>query len=265
MAVISKEVAIGDVILSEAPRHYCRCDHPVTGMTAAAIAAAITAGTLGPEGIVPGQAMDFDTQAAQVQTFTAPAAAPLADSGSYRLGFQGIWTAAIAWDANAAAVKAAFELICGTWSGGIATPVAITITASAAACITGTTITFNATGGNTPLIQFDGRLCLDGAVSMQGGSFAKTTVGELATNKCFATTTANADSVILEPVSLAELEDGNDQTLRRSFLTRGPSTVNADAVFCGVGTRADLVTALVALGIQCHRQATMTDEGTPRV
>lgn len=261
MSVISKGVAIGDVILSEAPNHYGRCDHEITAMTPAQIATAYAAGTLTTAGLLPGQAMDFTAAAvAAVQTFTAPVAAPLADGGTYRLGFQGQWTAPIAWNGNAAAVKAAFELISGTYRG-----VAITITASAAACITGSTITFVNTMGNVPVIQFDGRLCLDGTVPMTGGTFLTTTFGELTTFKEFATTTGNIDSILIEPVSIAEL-GGDGNSLRRSFLTRGPAVVNADAITCGAGTVAAAVAALVALvpAIIGRLEPVNKDVGTPR-
>ena len=261
MSVDSKGPAIGDIILSEEPRHYCRCDHEVVGMTPAQIAAAIAAGTLTADGLLPGQAMDFAAGAvAAVQTFAAPVGAPLADGGTYRLGFQGLWTAPIAWNAVAATVKTAFELISGTWRG-----VAITITASAAACITGTTITFVNTMGNVPVIEFDGRLCLDGTVPMTGGSFLTTTFGELTTFKEFAITTGNIDSILLEPVSIAQL-GGDGASLRRSFLTRGPATVNADAITCGAGTVAAAVAALLALtpSIIGQREPIETTVGTPR-
>ncbi len=262
MAVDTKGPAIGDVILTEEPMHYCRGDHDIVGNTPAQIATAIAAGTLTAAGLLPGQAMDFAAGAvAAVQTFTAPVGAPLADGGTYRMGFQGIWTAPIAWDANAGAVKAAFELISGTYKG-----VAITITASAAACITGTTITFLNTMGNVPVIEFDGRLCLDGAVAMTGGTYLTTTFGELTTMKEFATTTANIDSILIEPVSIAEL-GGDGTTLKRSFLTRGPATVNADAITCGAGTVAAAVAALLALtpSIIGLREPISTTQGTPRV
>lgn len=262
MAVITKGPAIGDIILAEEPLKYCRCDHEVVGMTPAQIATAIAAGTLvAADGLLPGQAMDFSAApVAAVQTFAAPVGAPLADAGTYRLGFQGIWTAPIAWNANAAAVKAAFELISGTYRG-----VAITITASAAACITGTTITFVNTMGNVPVIQFDGRLCLDTPVAMTGGVFLTTTFGELTSFKEFATTSANIDSILLEPVSIAQL-GGDGNSLKRSFLTRGPATVNWDAINCPAGTAAAGIAALVALtpSILARREPVNQNSGTPR-
>jgi len=243
MAEIVKPIALGDVILYEAPMHYCRCDHEVTRELAATV------------GLVAGQAMDFTAAAAAaVQTATAPAGAPVADGGTYRLGFRGLWTAPIAWNANAAACKIAFELI----SGGVL------VTFSAAACITGSTCTFANTVGNVEDILFDARLLLDGAVAMTGIVFATTTAGELATMKEWATTTANADSILLEPVTLADLQGASGQSLRRSFLTRGPSVVNADAVTCPAGTVAALVAALLALGIVSQREPTDTTTGTPR-
>ena len=84
MASSSLPIVIGDVILSEAPRHYCRCDHEVTRVPAATV------------GLVAGQAMDFTAAAAAaVQTYYTEAAGAngigpetwVADGGSYRIGF----------------------------------------------------------------------------------------------------------------------------------------------------------------------------------
>ena len=241
MSELVKPVAIGDVILSEAPRHYCRSDFEVTRELAATLA------------LVPGQAMDFTAgAAAAVQTVTMATASA---SGTYRLGFRGIWTAPIAWNAVLATIKTAFELI----SNGV------TVTFSGA-MVTGTTITFANTVGNIPDVVPDMRLALTAGAVEAVATIATTTAGELTTGKEWATTTANADSILLEAVSLADLQGASGQELRRSFLVRGPSTINADSVTCPAGTVASLVTALEALtpGIQCHREATMTDEGTPR-
>jgi len=238
MAELVKPIAIGDVVLSEAPRHYCRCDHSVSRVLAAT------------EGLVAGQAMDFDAAVAAVQTITMGTASA---SGTYRLGYKGRWTAPIAYDEVLANIKTAFELI----SGGV------TVTFSAA-FVTGTTITFDVADGNVEDIQYDGRLNLTVGGVEATATILTTTAGELATYKMVAATSADADSILLEGVSLELLQNGSEEELRRSFLTRGPSTVNADAVTIVAGTRASLVTALEALGIQCHRQSTMTDEGIPR-
>lgn len=254
MASKSKGPAIGDIILSEAARHYCRCDHPVTRELAATLK------------LVPGQAMDFTAAAvAAVQTYTSVGTA---DGGTYRIGYKGVWTTILAWNANVAAINAALDVmivLCGGVAGDI-----VHANVGGDLLITTNTFTWLNTLGNVEDVIIDLRLCTDGGVNMhtlQAGAspIATTTAGELTTGKEWATTTANADSILLEEVSLTDLQNGDGQGLRRSFLTRGPSTINADAVTCPAGTRAALVTALEALGIQCHREATMTNEGTPRI
>ena len=251
MASSSLPIVIGDVILSEAPRHYCRCDHEVTRTLAAT------------EGLVAGQAMDFTAGAvAAVQTVTIDTL--VNDGGTFRIGYKGFWTTAIAGDADDATINAALDVMVAL-SGGTAGDIVYLGAGAADILITASTFTFLNTLGNVPDLIIDDRLLTDGGVSMEGTcSIATTTAGELTTMKEFATTTANADSILLEPVSLDDLQNASGEKLRRSFLTRGPSTVNADAVTCPAGTVASLVTALEALGIQCHREATMTEKGTPR-
>lgn len=253
MAVKTKGPAIGDIILSEAARHYCRCDHPVTRELAATV------------GLVPGQAMDFTAAAvAAVQTYTSVGTA---DGGTYRIGYKGQWTTILAWNANVAAINAALDIMV-VLSGGAAGDI-VHANVGGDLLITTNTFTFLNTLGNVEDVVIDMRLLTDGGVNMhtlQAGAnpIATTTAGELTTGKEYATTTANADSILLEAVSLDDLRGADQESLRRSFLTRGPSTINADAVTCPAGTVAALVTALQALGIQCHREATMTNEGTAR-
>lgn len=255
MASKTKGPAIGDIILSEAPRHYCRCDHPVTRVLAATV------------GLVAGQAMDFTAAAvAAVQTYTSVGTA---DGGTYRIGYKGQWTTILAWNANVAAINAALDVMVVLTPGGVAGDI-VHANVGGDLLITTNTFTFLNTHGNVEDVIIDMRLLTDGGVNMhtlQAGALpiATTTAGELTTNKEFATTTANADSVLLEEVSLTDLQNADGVSLRRSFLTRGPSTINADEVTCPAGTVAALVTALEALGIQCHREATMTNEGTPRI
>jgi len=101
---------------------------------------------------------------------------------------------------------------------------------------------------------------------MHGDSaIATTTAGELATGKMVAATTANSDCILLEAVSLDQLQNGVGVELRRPFLVRGPSVVNVDQIFpqIAAGTEADLITALETLGIQCRTEAEMTETGLP--
>ncbi len=242
MSSLANVKRLGDIVKYESPMQICREEYEVTRVLTAV------------EGLEVGRGMDFDAAVAAVQTIGC---AMVADGGTYRLGFRGIWTAPIAWNANAAAIKTAFELI----SGGVV------VTASAAFA-NATTLTFANTVGNIPEVVCDARLLTDGGLSMVGDvAITTTTVGELATMKMVAATTANIDSILLEPVSLEELQNDSGEALRRPFLVRGPAVVNATEVTaqCAAGTVADCITALAALGIDGREESAFTEEGTPRV
>lgn len=256
MAVSSKLIALGDVILSEEPRHYCRCDHEVTRDLNAIV------------GLVPGQAMDFSAGAvAAIQTITCTAATILPDAGTYRLGYKGFWTTALAAAANIVAINAALDIMV-VLSGGVAGDLVFNDLGAEDQLSTLATITALNTMGNIEDVVIDARLLTDAGVPCQGAiTVATTQVGELTTMKEWATTGTNIDSILLEPVSLIDLQTARGTQLKRSFLTRGPATVNADAITCPAGTVADLVTTLLALtpSIIGQREATMTNRGTPRV
>ena len=245
MAEIVKPIAIGDVILYEAPMHYCRCDHEVTRELAATV------------GLVAGQAMDFTAAAAAaVQTVTMVAASA---GGTFRIGYKGRWTTPLAWNDVFGVINAALDIMVAL-SGGAAGDI---VYAGATFISTGT-FTFLNTLGNPETIVTDTRLLLTAGAVEAVATIATTTAGELTTGKEWATTTANADSILLEPVTLADLQGANGQSLRRSFLTRGPSVVNVDAVTCPAGTVAALDAALLALGIVSQYEPTNTTTGTPR-
>ncbi len=244
MSTITKGPALGDVVLYETPRAICREEYEITRVLAATQALEV------------GTPMDFDAAVAAVQTITMVTASA---SGTYRLGFRGIWTAPIAWNAVAGVCKTAFELI----SDGVI------VTFSAAACITGSTITFANTVGNIPEVIFDGRLCLDGAVAMTGGVFTTTTVGELATMKMIAAAAADVDAILVERVSLTDLQNASGEKLRRACIMRGHVVLNASAIAAegrrqtaAFGTAVATQTALVALGMGARLEP-LTDEGTP--
>ena len=250
MSTITKGPALGDVVLYETPREICREEYEVTRVLAATRALEV------------GTPMDFDAAVAAVQTLTVVTL--VADGGTYRLGFQGIWTAPIAWNATLATMKTAFELISGTHGG-----VAVTVTFSAAFA-NAITCTFLNTVGNVPEIILDDRLLTDGGVDMSGsGSFATTTVGELATMKMIAAAAADVDAILLERVSLEDLQNAGGEALRRSFIVRGHAVVNASVIAAegrrqtaAYGTAVATQTALVALGIGARLEP-LTDEGTP--
>lgn len=127
---------------------------------------------------------------AEVQTVTT---ALTPDGGTYTLSYMGHTTAAIAWNANAAAIKLALELLPSVNFGDI--------TASAALA-NATTFTFATTLGNVPLITADTSLMLDGAVVINDLVIAETTPGELGA-------VATTGITCVQTVTLTNLAAGN--------------------------------------------------------
>lgn len=245
MNPISEGHALGDVLLYEPPFHYAREEYEVTRVL------------LATAGLEIGRAMDFDAAVAAVQTITMAAASA---SGSFTITVKGQTTAPIAWDAVFGVINAALDLAV-IRAGGVAGDI---VYAGATFVTTGTFTWLNSLGNPADLI-FDTRLLLTAAPAEAVVTIATTTVGELATNKMVAATTANADCILLAPVSLTDLINADGEALRRPFLVRGPSVVNLDQIFPQVaaGTMAQLITALTTLGIQGRREPIETSYGTP--
>lgn len=247
MSTITKGPALGDVVIYETPAKICREEFEVTRVLAAIIPLEV------------GTPMDFDAAVAAVQTVAIVTASA---SGSLRLGFRGIWTAPLAWDANAAACKAAFELI----SDGVI----VTFSNAATGILDTTTITFANTVGNIPEVVIDTRLLLTaGSVEVEA-VITTTTVGELATMKMIAAAGGDADAVLLERVSLTDLQNASGEALRRAFIVRGHVVLNGSVIgkegrsqTAGFGTDATLAAALIALGMETRLEPIETDEGTP--
>ena len=234
MSVQTKDVALGDVVLYETPLEYCRVNMRISRDLAAAADIPV-GGVLEPDGAV-----------AQVHTYTCTA---VADGGTYKLGYKGQWTTALAFDANAAAIKAAFEAL---------STVDDTITASAA-LVSGTTITWT-TNGAKDEIDIDARLLTDGGVSMDGDSaIAVTTIGSTASDAVILATGANADYILLEMVTKEELLVGNN--IERAVLTRGPAVVDWTQCSGAAAQMAAAKTALIARGIDCRTEATTYSSG----
>jgi len=238
MNPITEDKVLGDVLLYEPPLAYAREEFEVTRVLAAVA------------GYEVGECMGAEAAAvAAVQTITMGTASA---SGTFTLSFRGRTTAPIAWDAALGVIKIAFELI----SGGV------TVTFSATFA-NATTITFANTVGNIPDIVPDTRLLLTAGAAEATAAIATTTAGELTANKN-TLTAASINSVLLEAVSLTDLQNASGEALRRPFLVRGTSIVNQDQLHLSAGTLADAITALEALGIQCRPEPTATETGTPR-
>ncbi len=244
MSTITKGPALGDVVLYETPAKICREEYEITRVLAATRALEI------------GTPMDFDGAVAAVQTITMATASA---SGTYRLGFRGIWTAPIAWDAVLATIKTAFELI----SDGV-------VVTFSAAFINGTTIPFANTVGNIPEITYDPTLYLTSGGVLAVGTILTTTAGELATMKMIAAAAADVDAILLERVSLTDLQNASGEALRRAFIMRGHVVLNASVIAAegrrqtaAFGTAVATQTALVALGMGARLEPLATDEGTP--
>ena len=262
MSTIEKGPALGDIVLYETPLSIPREEYEVTRVLAATLPLEI------------GTPMDFDAAVAAVQTYTTNGGF-VADGGTYRLGYKGYWTTILAWNDNVAAINAALDVMVAL-SGGTAGDI-VTANVGGDLLISTNTFTFLNTLGNVPEILLDLRLMTDGGV-VYPANFADqstmltTTVGELATMKMISATAGNADSILLERVSLTDLQNASGEKLRRPFLMRGHCVVNATEIAkqgvrqtAAFGTAVQLQTALVALGFNARLESEMTDEGTPSV
>jgi len=236
MSTQNKETVLGDVVKYEMPHELCRVSKRVTRILAATV------------GMDVGLVVEPSGAVAQVHTFST---AYTADGGTYKLGYKGEWTASIAYDANAAAVKAAFELL---------STVDDTVTASAALCINGSTLTWT-TAGVKDEVEVDYALLTDGGVVMDDSVCPVTTPGSTAADVKTIATGANCTAILLEKVTLDDLKSKND--IYRPFLVKGPSIVDGDNLSGAAAQMADAKTALAALGITIRTEPTIYSSGLP--
>ena len=75
------------------------------------------------------------------------------------------------------------------------------------------------------------------------------------TKKIACATGANADSILVEPVSLADLVAGETNRL---CIVRGPAVIDSDKITCATDQKAGALTALAALGIIAVNSALTT-------
>ena len=256
MATIVKGPALGDIVLHESPMRMCRTEYEVTRVLAATLPYEV------------GTPMDFDAAVAAVQTYTTNGGF-VADGGTYRLGYKGYWTAALAWNANVAAINAALDILVAL-SGGAAGDI-VHANVGGDLLISTNTFTFLNTLGNVPEVLLDERLLTDATVPINVGStILTTTVGELATMKMVAALAANVDAILCERVSLVDLQNASGEKLRRSFIMRGHCVLNATKIADegrkhtpAFGTAAATMAALLALNMNARLEPVMTNEGTP--
>ncbi len=240
MTTQNKEMVIGDVVKWELPHEVARTKVHITNIPGATV------------GLVVGEILEPGGAVAQIHTFAAIASAPLADSGTYKLGYKGQWSTALAWNASAATAKTAFELL---------STVTDTITFSAAPVITGTTATW-ATAGKKAKINVDARLLLDGALDMDGSTFPVTTGGSVAASSAkIIATGANADYILLEKVTLTDLQ--TELNIERAVITKGDCVIDGDNLFALAAELAGSKTALVARGITIRTEPTLYQSGIP--
>lgn len=238
MTVQTKEMVIGDVVKWELPNHLCRKMIPIKRVLAATKA------------LVVGEIMEPATAVAQVHTITTFADAPLADGGTYKLGYKGQWTTAIDWDETLANMKIAFELLSTVTD-------AITFSAAFATAVTATWTTV----GKKDEIGLDARLLLDGTVAMTSATLTVTTVGSAVTDNVILATGASANGVLLQKVTLDDLKKKN--VIKRAFLVCGDSLVDGNNLFGLAAELAGAKTALVALGIRIRTEPDIYQIGPP--
>ena len=223
MSLQTKEMVLGDVVKSEYPHEYCRVNKRVSRNLTATLALPV------------GEIMEPDGNAAQVHTFDMDdVSAWNPDGGTYKLGYKGEWTTALAWNADAATIKAAFELL---------STVTDTITASNA-IDHAVTITWG-TAGVKDEIEVDARLLTDGGLVCGDSHLDVTTIGSTTADMVIIATGGNATGILLEKVTLADLKGKND--LYRAFLISGPAVVDSDNLYAVAAQLAAAKTALAAL------------------
>ncbi len=236
MTVQTKEMVIGDVVKWELPNELCRLKKHITCIPGATVP------------LVVGEVMEPGGAVAQISTFVT---AMTADGGTFKLGYKGQWTAAIAWDATLAACKTAFELL---------SLVTDTVTFSAAFA-NGTTITWT-TAGQKDAILIDWRLLTDGGVVMSDTTSLTTTGGSAAaTSAKILATAANADFILLEKVVLADLK--TDNNILRAVISKGDCVINGDNLFGLAAQLAGAKTALIARGITIRTGPNLYQAGLP--
>ena len=237
MSTQTKEIVIGDVVKWELPHELARDKKHITNIPGATV------------GLVVGEILEPGGAVAQIHTAVT---ALTADGGTYKLGYKGQWTTAIAWDGNAAAVKAAFELL---------STVTDTVTASAAMSINGSTLTWT-TAGKKDKVNVDARLLLDGTVVMSDLTAGVTTGGSTAAASAkILATGANADFILLEKVTLADLKA--ELNIMRAVISKGECIVDGDNLFGLAAELAGGKTALVARGITIRTEPTIYQSGPP--
>lgn len=237
MTVQTKEMVIADVVKWELPSEICRLKKHITCIPGATVP------------LVVGEVLEPGGAVAQIATIAT--AGLLADGGTYKLGYKGQWTAAIAWDEVLANIKIAFELL---------SLVTDTITFSAAFA-NGTTATWTTTGPKAE-IKVDGRELLDGAVKMISSTCPTTTGGSTAADSAkILATGANADFILLEKVALADLKTGNE--ILRAVISKGDCIINGNNLFGLAAELAGGKAALVARGITIRTEPTIYQAGLP--
>jgi len=237
MSVQEKETVLGDVVKWETPFEYCRETRVVSRDLAAA------------RDLNVGELCEPDTAVAQVHTY-ASALGFVPDGGTYRLGYKGEWTGDLAYDLNAAGIKAAFEAL---------STVTDTITASAT-CQIADTITWT-TAGPKDEIDVDTRLLTDGGVVCSDLYCPVSTIGSLVASMVITATGANVTGILLEKVTKEELLVGNN--IRRAFLVRGAAIVDSDQITCATAQKAAGIAAMEALGVQMRTEPDIYQSGPP--
>jgi len=245
MSTQEKNPVVGDVVKYESPHTVMRESRHVTMVPAATLP------------LVCGEMMEPDTNVAQIETYTAPT---VVDGGTYRLGYEGAWTAPLAQAMGVADMKTAFDALPTVLATGHTITFAVTAT-----LLDTMTATWSAVGHKSA-IQIDARLLTDGGVVQEGlVSFAITTPGSLITDMVIVATGGNTTGVLLEEVSLVDLQTKDN--IERSFLIAGDggyAIVDGDRLYAIAAQLATGIAAIDALaGIHVRYEPNILSSGTP--
>lgn len=248
MSVQNKETVIGDVVKWELPHEIARGKVHITCIPGATV------------GLVVGEILEPGAAVAQIHTMTALAGALDPDAGTFKLGYKGQWTGAIAYDEVVGTVKSTFEAL---------STVTDTVTVGAQIDTLGAaplTITWS-TAGKKDDIEIDGRLMIDGAVYMgvpgvtQPSLVISTGGSTAAGSGIILATGANADYILLEKVILADLQ--TDGLIERAVITKGDCILDGDNLFGLAAELAGAKTALIARGMTIRTEPTLYQSGVP--
>lgn len=199
------------------------------------------------KGLVLGEIIELATDVAQVHLITVPSGS--LSSGTYRLGYKGQWTTELDYDASTTDMKTAFELL-STVDDEVTFSNILTM---------GTTITWSTEGKKDEIDILPINLKMGSLDVSSYISIKVYTVGSIDSDCVKVTTGSNAEGILLEEVTLEDLNDNNN--IIRSVLVEGPSIVCGNNLYCDPDQLTDALIALDGYGITIRYEPEVYESG----